>query len=425
LTATIPISYVPGIGWFDLSAVPLSVTLTPSASLSIPITLTVPASRSGAISDSVIVSATLQESPLMGDSAALSARIGPLARYVAEPVRGTKPFTVTFGDASVGNITDWLWNLGDGVTSTLPSPTHTYATNGAYTVTLTISGPDGSDAETKANYINVSTLEGFSSVSDGNWHTPATWGSSTVPDASAAVTISTGTIITVDADATCYNLSVQPGATLIIPAGVTLTVEAGLVNNGTLSQTLDVGAGSPTRFLHITNSAGTVTEYNGVDITSTLGLGATSVSVQGNASVCTSDVGSPLYVKRCFKITPASNNTATLTLWALTSEQNGIATDNLVIYRFVAGTWLTLTGTSGADGGDYVFVQADTLGFSDFLLGDTADGPTAVTLQDFRNQPARLDIGLLCAALAVGVLSLSVGKLALGRATDRSTLRRE
>jgi PKD repeat protein len=155
LTATVPISYIPGIGWFDLSAVPLSVTLTSSASLSIPITLTVPVSRTGAISDSVIISAVVQESPLMGDSTALSARIGPLARYVAEPVRGTEPLTVTFGNASIGNITAWLWNLGDGVTSTLPSPTHTYATSGAYTVTLTISGPDGSDEEIKAALIQA------------------------------------------------------------------------------------------------------------------------------------------------------------------------------------------------------------------------------------------------------------------------------
>jgi len=155
LTTTTSLGYVPGSGWFDLSAIPVSVTLVPSASLSIPITLTVPVSRSGVISDRVTISATVQESSLIGDSAALHARIGPLAQYVAEPVSGDKSFVVTFTDASVGDITTWLWDFGDGVTNTLPSPTHTYTAVGAYTVTLTVSGPDGMDTLTRINHIIV------------------------------------------------------------------------------------------------------------------------------------------------------------------------------------------------------------------------------------------------------------------------------
>jgi PKD repeat protein len=41
------------------------------------------------------------------------------------------------------------------MTSTLPSPTHTYTATGVYTVALTVSGPGGSDTETKAEYIKV------------------------------------------------------------------------------------------------------------------------------------------------------------------------------------------------------------------------------------------------------------------------------
>ena len=48
-----------------------------------------------------------------------------------------------------------LWDFGDGMTSTLPSPTHTYTATGVYTVALTVSGPGGSDTETKAEYIKV------------------------------------------------------------------------------------------------------------------------------------------------------------------------------------------------------------------------------------------------------------------------------
>jgi hypothetical protein len=42
------------------------------------------------------------------------------------------------------SIIAWNWNFGDGNTSTLASPVHTYATSGVYTVTLTVTGWNGS-----------------------------------------------------------------------------------------------------------------------------------------------------------------------------------------------------------------------------------------------------------------------------------------
>ena len=46
--------------------------------------------------------------------------------------------TVTFNSASCG--TSYSWDFGDGNTSALQNPVHTYAANGTYTVTLTING---------------------------------------------------------------------------------------------------------------------------------------------------------------------------------------------------------------------------------------------------------------------------------------------
>ena len=43
--------------------------------------------------------------------------------------------TVTFNNTST-NATAYLWNFGDGMTSTLPNPVHTFAAPGAYTVKL-------------------------------------------------------------------------------------------------------------------------------------------------------------------------------------------------------------------------------------------------------------------------------------------------
>ncbi|MDH3255278.1 MAG: PKD domain-containing protein [Acidobacteriota bacterium] len=46
--------------------------------------------------------------------------------------------TVVFRDASSGEPSSWLWNFGDGRTSSLQNPIHTYGRAGAYVVTLTV-----------------------------------------------------------------------------------------------------------------------------------------------------------------------------------------------------------------------------------------------------------------------------------------------
>jgi PKD repeat protein len=46
--------------------------------------------------------------------------------------------TVLFADASSGTPTSWAWTFGDGKTSTLRNPSHTYARAGTYTVTLSV-----------------------------------------------------------------------------------------------------------------------------------------------------------------------------------------------------------------------------------------------------------------------------------------------
>jgi PKD repeat protein len=64
--------------------------------------------------------------------------------------------TVTFADGSTGDVTSWFWDFGDGGTSTAQNPSHEYTAAGQYTVTLTATGPGGSDTETKTDYIDVS-----------------------------------------------------------------------------------------------------------------------------------------------------------------------------------------------------------------------------------------------------------------------------
>lgn len=53
---------------------------------------------------------------------------------------------VTFTDASSdsdGSVVSWAWNFGDGNTSTLQNPVHTFAANGTYSVSLTVTDNEG------------------------------------------------------------------------------------------------------------------------------------------------------------------------------------------------------------------------------------------------------------------------------------------
>lgn len=68
---------------------------------------------------------------------------------------GSSFANVSFTDTSSGHPDTWLWNFGDGNTSTLRDPAHSYDTPGSYTVTLTASNSLGSDAEVKTAFVVV------------------------------------------------------------------------------------------------------------------------------------------------------------------------------------------------------------------------------------------------------------------------------
>ncbi len=79
----------------------------------------------------------------------------PVADFTAAPISGEAPVTVTFTDASTGDITSHSWDFGDGGSSTSQNPSHTYSAAGTYDVSLTVTGPGGSDTATCASCITV------------------------------------------------------------------------------------------------------------------------------------------------------------------------------------------------------------------------------------------------------------------------------
>ena len=83
----------------------------------------------------------------------------PTADVAANPTSGPSPLTVDFdgsgsSDPDAGDtLTSYLWDFGDGSptqTTTTPTTSHTYSTNGTYTASLRVEDNHGalSDPET-------------------------------------------------------------------------------------------------------------------------------------------------------------------------------------------------------------------------------------------------------------------------------------
>jgi PKD repeat protein len=79
----------------------------------------------------------------------------PTADFTADVTSGDAPLTVNFTDLSLDTVNTWLWDFGDGNTSGIQHPQHIYNDPGLYTVSLTVTGPGGSDTHTKTDYISV------------------------------------------------------------------------------------------------------------------------------------------------------------------------------------------------------------------------------------------------------------------------------
>lgn len=80
------------------------------------------------------------------------------AGFTTDSVNLCNPTTpVQFTNTSVGPGTlSYVWSFGDGTTSTAVNPTHSYTSQGIYTVTLVATSSDGcSSTTTKSEYINA------------------------------------------------------------------------------------------------------------------------------------------------------------------------------------------------------------------------------------------------------------------------------
>jgi PKD repeat protein len=79
----------------------------------------------------------------------------PNVNFSSALTEGIAPLTVAFNGTATGSPSVWLWEFGDGTTSTLQNPDHTYITAGVYTVNLSATNSYGTGIASKAGYITV------------------------------------------------------------------------------------------------------------------------------------------------------------------------------------------------------------------------------------------------------------------------------
>jgi Zn-dependent metalloprotease len=78
----------------------------------------------------------------------------PVPSFTGSPLASCSG-EVDFFDQSVNGATTWLWEFGDGSTSTQQNPSHSYANEGSYTVSLTATNGFGSNSVSYNNYVTV------------------------------------------------------------------------------------------------------------------------------------------------------------------------------------------------------------------------------------------------------------------------------
>ncbi len=93
----------------------------------------------------------------------------PVASFFASSTSVYSGTPVQFNDLSTNNPDGWIWDFGDGVTSYLQNPQHSYQTAGTYSISLIVSNEAGSDTLILPDYIDVNDSPGSSPGPQFSW----------------------------------------------------------------------------------------------------------------------------------------------------------------------------------------------------------------------------------------------------------------
>jgi PKD repeat protein len=271
----------------------------------------------------------------------------PVASFGSSANTGTSPLTIQFTDSSANTPTSWVWSFGDGGTSTVQHPSHIYTTAGSYTVTLTATNAGGSNTNSQAGYITVTSA---ATAPVTSFYSAVTSG--TTPLTIQFVDLSTNT-------PTSWAWSFGDGDTSTVQHPTHLYSTAGIY---TVTLTATNAAGSNT-----VSQSSYITVSDAVPVAS-----FTSNVTSGSA---------PLFVQ----FTDTSTNTPTAWTWVF--GDGGSSTEQNPVYEYEsAGTYtVTLTAENSAGSNttytsEYITVAAGTSPVTSFTA-DVRKGTSPLTVQ--------------------------------------------
>ena len=170
----------------------------------------------------------------------------PVAAFIATtPTAGCKaPFTVSFQDKTTPGATSWSWNFGDGTTSNLQNPTHTYTSVDTFDVTLTASSSVGcSSTVTQKQFVTITppTMQLSGVSAEGCVNTAIS------PRAIIVAPDGIATYLWSAPAANAPNTSTSPNPSFIFPNPGSPTLTLTITTNGgcSLTQSFTLSVGTP------------------------------------------------------------------------------------------------------------------------------------------------------------------------------------
>ena len=234
----------------------------------------------------------------------------PAVSFITNVTGGTAPLPVQFIDSSTNSPTSWVWSFGDGETSTLPNPVHTYITDGSYTVTLTATNSAGSNTVSRSGYITVNKATDpptavFKSTKtsgippldvqfmDASTNSPSSWtwsfgdgGTSTLPNPTHTYTAPGSYTVTLTATNSMGSNTISQSGYITVNAVIPAAAFTSNVTSGgkpLVVQFTDISNNTPTGWYWTFGDGGTSTLQNPVYTYTALGSYAVSLGASNSA----------------------------------------------------------------------------------------------------------------------------------------------
>jgi len=234
----------------------------------------------------------------------------PSVSFVANVTSGALPLSVQFLDSSTNSPTAWLWSFGDGGTSTLSNPVHTYTTEGMYTVTLTATNSAGSNTFSQNGYITANRVtdspnplfkstatSGYAPFTvqfvDASSNSPTAWvwsfgdgGTSTLQNPAHTYTTVGSYTVTLTATNSAGSNTFSQAGYVTVQAAIPITSFTANVTSGVKPLTVqftDTSTNAPTGWYWSFGDGGTSTLQNPVYTFTSVGSYAVSLGVSNSA----------------------------------------------------------------------------------------------------------------------------------------------